>query len=335
MIVGKIKKLLSVSLLLVTACLFGVTTDMFSQSLVSYTPQITVSPTNPSYGQAVTATLDMQSVNLNNSTILWQVNGVTKKEGAGERSFSFQTERNGQTSLIKVTVTDQKGSVYENIYEVSPSEVNLVIEPGSFVPPFYSGRSAFVPQGSAKIVAIANILSNGIRVSDNNLIFKWRKNGVVLSDASGKGKNTFVVEGSVPIKDINIEVEVYNYNSKLVGSNSTILTPYNTKVILYEDNALYGKLFNKALTGTVNIGAQEEFLIIAYPMYFNVSSETNDEIDYRWSVSGKSTATAGAINTLLLRQTGARGSVSISLKIDGLSRIFQYGSSGFNLMFGE
>jgi hypothetical protein len=335
MILGKIKKLLSISFALVFFLTFSFSTNVFSQSSSIYNPKISISPSNPKYGQDVTVSVSLISINIDSANILWQVNGVTKKQGTGEKTFSFKTDSTGKTSLVKVIITESDGTTYENSYEIAPSEVDLIIEPLSFVPPFYKGKSAFVPQGSAKIVAITNILSDGTKISNNNLIFKWKKNGMVLSDSSGRGKNTLIVNGSVPIKDINIELEVSNSTSKVVGSNSIILTPYNTKVALYENNALYGKLFNKELTGYINIGTQEEFLIAAYPMFFNITDETGDEITYKWSVGNKSTATDGDVNTLLLRQVGNVGNSSISLKVDGVSRIFQYGSSGFSLMFGE
>ncbi len=335
MIKVEIKKLLCISVLLVSFCIFGISNDVSSQAMGNYGPQISVNPSNPSYGQTVTASIDSTSVNLDSSVIVWQVNGITKKQGEGEKSFSFQTDKSGNVSLIKVNVTDQQGNTYEDIYEVAPSEVDLIIEPGTLVPPFYMGRSAFVPQGTTKIIAMTNILSGGRKVSNNNLSFKWKKNGVVLSDASGKGKDTFEVSGSVPIKNIEVDLEVYDAKSNLVGRKSTTITPFNTNVVLYQNSALYGKLFNNALVGTRNISSLEEISIVAYPLFFNINNAITNEITYKWYVDSKRVATEGAVNSLLLRQTGGKGSASINLKIEGVTRIFQYGSNGFNLMFGE
>lgn len=335
MILDRIKKIFYLSLFTSCVLAFGISTNSYSQSLLNLSPKISISPANPGYGQTVTASVSMSSVNLEESNILWQINGETRKEGIGEKTFSFQTEKNGQAFVIKVTIIDQNGLAYESIYEVSPSEVELIIEPGSFTPPFYKGKSVFIPQGSAKIIAIANILSDGIRISNNNLIYKWKENGILISSNSGKGKNILSVNGSVPIKDIRINLEVSDTKGNIVGSAATTLTPYNANVIFYENNYLYGKMFNQALVNTKNIGTQEEFLIVAYPFYFNLLDETSGATTYKWSVGGESVVTEGDVNTLLLRQTGAKGETSIFLKIAGVSRIFQYASDSFNLIFGE
>lgn len=308
---------------------------VFSQTLNSTGLQISVSPNNPKYNQNVTVQVSANSIDLNNSVITWIINGSIKKTGVGEKNLSFVTERAGKTSSVQVKVTTPQSEVFEETYIISPSEIDIIIEPRSFVPPFFGGRSTFVQQGSSKIVAISNIFIDGQKIPNNRLTYKWKKDGVVLQDSFGRGKDTITVNGSVPIKDIDISVEVYDQNSTLVGTGNTILSPYLPEIVFYEDNALYGKLFNRAITSNRNIGMQEEFNVIAYPFYFNILNETSNEIRYKWSVGGNNTKTTGAENTLLLRQTGSKGKTSISLKIEGVSRIFQYTDNSFSLQFGE
>jgi hypothetical protein len=215
-------------------------------------------------------------------------------------------------------------------------DVDLIVEPSSYTPPFYSGRASFSNQGSAKVVAIPNINDNGSAVSANDLIFKWTRNDIVLGDSNGLGKNSLIVTGSVPIDSINIKVDISDKNGNLVTSKSVNLTPGNPKILFYENNALYGILFNKAVLGDYNLGNREELKITAEPFFFDSKTPTS-QLSYEWSVNGQTVNLDGKKNEILLRQENKNmvGTTLVSLQTNNLARIFQYTGESLNINFGE
>lgn len=308
-----------------------ITTGAFSQTLNA--PIISISPASPGYGQTVKANISLPLVNLNDATIKWMVNGVTKKESVGEKSFSFQTETDGRTSLIKVIITDLNNKTYEGLFEVIPSEVDLILEPSSFVTPFYKGRSVLSPQGTAQVIAITNIIIDGVKISDNKLVFKWKKDGNVLSEESGIGKNQLKIFATIQsVRGMDIDLDVY-YKNKLITNKGLSIQTREPEIVVYENNPLYGKMFNKALVGNINIGSQEEFEVMAYPFFFSLKSPTDEALKYNWYVNEKKVEDNEPKNKLLFRQTGDSGEASVFLEISNTKRILQSGSYNFNVLF--
>lgn len=216
----------------------------------------------------------------------------------------------------------------------SPTQIDLIIESGTFTPPFYKGRSAFVSQGSTKIIAIPHITVGGIITPTSKLNFRWKKDGNVITASSGFGKNVISINGSVPIRDIDIELTILDQSNNQVAQTNTTVTPYDPAVIFYENSPLYGILFNSTLQGTVDLKDKEEINVSAYPLYFNVEKEDSFDVSFKWKVNGKTTSTDGPINRLLLRRNSdTSGSTRISMNIDGLNRIFQYASASFYINY--
>ena len=331
-------KSISVALLLFVAFLLN-TNIILAQGVPSPSDSsvsLNMSPSNPNPNENVALSLSSNSVDLDNSTIYWYVDGVMRKEGTGEKVLNTQTGGSGKITSIRTTITTPDGTNIEKTLSINPTQVDLIVEASSYVPPFYKGTAYFVSQGSAKIIAIPNIIENGQKVGTNNLNFKWTKNGIVLGDSSGMGKNTLTVSGSVPIDDIQIELEVSDMSGNSLADQSTIIAPSDPKIIFYENSPLYGMLFNNAINRNYLLGNREELNVVAEPFFFDLKGATGDDSTYSWLVNGNSVNTTGKKNELLLKQTGGiKGVASISLQVENIARIFQYAGNDFNVTFGE
>jgi hypothetical protein len=215
--------------------------------------------------------------------------------------------------------------------------VDLVLEPMSYTAPFYKGKPSFASQGTVKIVAIPNAIISGQKVSSQNLIFKWTKDDIVMGDLSGKGKNSITIYGQIPVRDIDISVEVLSSLGEILAENNAFISVGNPKIVFYENSPLLGKLFNKALTNNYFLGDKEEVLITAEPYFFDVQKNTSTELKYSWSVNNGAVSPNGKINELLLRQVNkdTKGTASVNLNIDNNNRLFQYTDNHFNINFGQ
>ena len=65
--------------------------------------------------------------------------------------------------------------------QTASGQVDIIVEPTSYVPPFYPGKAIFTTQGTARIIAIPNVTVNGTQANSKNLIFDWQQDGLNLS----------------------------------------------------------------------------------------------------------------------------------------------------------
>src|SRR3990167_10337236 len=73
------------------------------------------------------------------------------------------------------------------ILHLQAEEVDLLWQGNSYVPPFYEGRTLWSSQSRITFLAIPHGAGIG---NPANLTYKWTKNGTVLGNINGVGKNT-------------------------------------------------------------------------------------------------------------------------------------------------
>jgi hypothetical protein len=158
-----------------------------------------------------------------------------------------------------------------------------------------------------------------------------------MADDSGMGKDSITVNGSVPIRDIDVDVEVLDSSGNTLATNSTVVTTSDPAILFYEDSPIYGILYNEAITNNYYLGTKEEVNIIAEPFFFNLNSDSGNDSTYQWTVNGSAVSSGDKPNELLMKQeqTNLVGSASVSLTVNNISKIFQYATAGFNISFGQ
>lgn len=308
--------------------------EIISDSVSSVT--LSSSPLNPRGGETVIMTVLSDSIDLDSSRIVWYVNGIARKE-AGGKSITIKTSDDGQKTLIRVIVETNDGIIKEASREISPLGVDLVIEPISYVNPFYKGKPLFISEGVLKITAIPGVMINGSLVSGKDLNFRWSKDGNILGDNSGKGKDSVVISGSIPVRDIDIGVEILDDKGNVLAQNSKTIIRNDPLILFYENSALYGILYNLAISGNYYIGNREEVKIIAKPMFFSFLNDNPPESVYSWSVNGNVIEQTGKANEIVFRQvnTNLKSIANISIDVRNSKKINQYVNSVFNIEFGE
>ena len=325
---------------LVSTCLTAIFAISFGASLAQgvSTVEISANPANPEPNENVSIDLSSTSIDLSSTNIYWYVDDVLRKQGVGEDTLNIQSKGSGKTTAIRANVKTSDSQEFTKNLIISPARVDLVVEASSYVPPFYKGQAYFVNQGVAKVIAVPDITVNGKKMSASSLNYRWSQDGIVLGDSSGLGRNTLIVNGNVPIKDLYVEVKVLDQNSKSLAEKAVSISPSDPRVIFYENSALYGELLNKAITKDYFLGTREELKVTAEPCFFDISGNIGNDSKYTWYVNGQNPVTTGGNkNELILKQEngGVKGVASISLQIENLARIFQYAGNSFNVEFGQ
>jgi len=297
---------------------------------------ISISPKTPGAGDSVTIQLSSNSIDLDTTKITWYVDGVPGISGNGQKSLAVTAKAAGETTNVRAVVETADGTSSEVSTQITPAGVALIVEPTSYVPPFYKGRSIFTNQGTTRVVAIPNVIVNGTEVSSKNLVFNWQQDGVTLTSDSGLGKDSVTVDGGVPIKDINISVSVLDTSGNILADSSEVISASDPKVLVYENSPLYGMLFNKAITGDYYLGQKNELDLVAKPYFFNLSTDSGSDSTYKWLINDNYVTPSGQDNELLLKQTTTNlsGTAAVSITINNNVRIFQYATVNFNVNFG-
>ncbi|MEI6528382.1 MAG: hypothetical protein WCO10_01780 [bacterium] len=309
------------------------TTNTATPNLNDQFLQISLSPDNPEPGQNYSATISSYVFDLDRSTIRWYVNGQLKKEGSGLKVFYDQAGKSGVATVIRAVATTQDNQTSEISATIVPASVDLIYEAYSYVPPFYKGKALNVNQGSVILAAIPNIMQNGTKIAAQKLVYTWKKDGTVQGSFSGVGKNTFSFNGSVPIRDVEIEVSVSSPDNSVTASKSLTVPFVSPKILFYEDSPVYGTMFNRAITQTVGL-LTDEFSVKAFPYFFSAGFPQSSNLIYNWTMNGQGIETPAVPNLVTFRQdTPGAGNANVGLKISNTARIFQFVENNFSILF--
>jgi hypothetical protein len=310
----------------------GVALAQFSQSL-SNQIDVVLSPENPEANQTVTATAQSYGTDLDSSNITWKVNGKTEKSGSGLKTFSFTTGSLNSSTLLTIIVKTSQGDTITQNYTITPTAVDLIWQSEGYTPPFYKGKTLFSHQNKIEFIAVPHINnSNGQEIPAKNLIYKWTKNGVVIGDFSGYGKNTYTTIGSIISRDLNIEVDISSADGNSAGYASVSVSPIEPSILFYQKDPLYGIQFQKALTETVNLPESGEMEVLATPFYFGTRNIKDSNLSYTWSINGQNIdSDTTQISRVFRKSSGASGTSLISLSIANADKILQFASNSFSI----
>ena len=295
---------------------------------------IAISPENPAPGDQVTVNLQSFSLDLNRAKITWSVDGEQKQTDIGLKNYAVLAGKAGVAMTIKARIETLDGTIFDKEVTFIPAGVDILFEAVSYVPPFYKGKAMNINQGTVVVVAFPEMFDqNGKKFATKDLIYSWKKDGVVVPSVSGPGKNYFSYSGEVPISDSNIEVTVSSLDQSITANRQITITVNDPKIIFYENNPIYGIMFNKAVKSSVQL-LNDEFSVLAIPYFFSVGYAGTPNLDYAWSLNGQTIQNQDPVNSFTARQDiKGSGTANIGLKISNNIRIFQFTNNAFTINF--
>lgn len=294
--------------------------------------RVTLSPQHPKAFQQVHVSVEDFSQDINNLSISWSLNGKVIEKGLGLRTFTFETGALGSVSNISINM----GGVSHTI-AVRPTDIDLMWQANSYVPPFYEGRALHSNQDPLTVIAEPFFLtSNGTRLDPNTLTYKWTQNGKVAQNSSGYGKRTFTITPSILSKAITVGVEVSSASGDYRATAQTSIGETAPDLVVYENHSLYGVRSEKALNGgTFSLGATPETTFIAVPFYFSTGTRVSDSnITYTWSQNGVRSDKAS--NNIIFRAPAeGAGSSSVTVQAKSLTNMMQGAIASFTIDFAK
>ncbi len=292
-----------------------------------------VSPEIPQPGETVDISVETYGIDLNKELITWTVDGKTSLRGIGKKTFSFVAGEAGTTNIVRVTISPKNAPDIVKTFTFAPVDVDILWQANTYTPPFYKGKALFTPESNVTFVAMPNIVMNGKRVDSSNIIYNWKIDREVDGDNSGFGKNSYNFTGSILLKPTLIQAEVYaakdpNYK----GLNGFTISHVFPQTLLYENNPLYGIIFNKALRNDYAVKGRD-VEISAFPYFFSTPSRSSD-LQYEWSLGNNQIALPDYQDSVVFKRKELKDAlVSIGVIVKNPTHILQKSISGLNLVY--
>jgi|CXWL01.1.fsa_nt_gi hypothetical protein len=291
-------------------------TDIFS---------VAVTPQYPTPFSVASLSFLSSSIDLANATLAVSVGGKEIYRGTIQ-PVAVLLGKAGSVTSVKMSIT-YSGTTYTQSLVLQPQDVVLITEPISSAPPLYLGKSLVPLEGSARIVAVANMADASGKVIDPAaLSYSWTVEGAQIANSSGIGKSSILVASPLQYRERIVSVIVQSQMGNLSGTASLSLAPVDPSVRLYENDPLLGIRFDHALRDSYSLSGAEASL---YAAPFSMPL-VNGLPFIQWFLNGTPAQTG---SLLTLRPTGkGQGNASLSLTASGGSSILA--TTDLSLTFG-
>lgn len=285
---------------------FAVSAQILGSAPTGASFSISVQPQYPGPNSSATLSFISDSLDLTNATMAVVVAGKKIYQGSIQ-PLALQLGRAGSITNAVVTVSSG-GTNHIQTISVQPQDVALVVEPISSAPPLYPGKSLVPLEGSARIVAVANLRgANGKAIDPNSLSYAWTVDGTAIANSSGIGRAATIVASPLQYRERSVSVKVQSQDGTLVGGAILSLTGAEPTVRIYENDPLLGIRFGRVLFDDYTIGGSEGTLYAA--AFFLPTSRSAPIL--KWFLNGAAAQTG---NLITLRPTGSgQGTASLSV----------------------
>jgi len=296
---------------------------------------LVVSTNNPAPGDSVTITAESYTADMNSSKITWTVNGKATEQGIGAATLTLTAPALGKHLTVNVSAVTSSGAVINETTTVSSGVVDMVLENSGYVPPFFAGKIAPSYQNEITIIAIPHLAnSSGAEYDPSSLVYQWKKNGSVLQDQSGYGKQSITLTGDLLPRAYTVNVLVTTRDGATQSAGYITVSPQSPSIVFYSNDALYGPLYNKSVPADIRIGSQKEVSVLAVPFGFDKPVDGLGDLSFSWSINGVGHPELDSGDSVTLRApTDQAGSSNISLSIANAQKILQGVQDSFSVNF--
>lgn len=210
---------------------------------------------------------------------------------------------------------------------VRAQSVDILWQGETYTPPFYQGRPLWSKQSIITFVAIPQGLGNSA-----NLNYKWTRNGTVLGNTNGIGRNYLSFADSVLSRPQTIKVEIVSGEEEILASASTTVIPTSPILAVYENNPLYGFMFHRE-AGDVQELKEREVTFAVFPLFFSAFEREDNILKYEWRTNAGGIETGDSVTYRTPENTA--GSSRVTVRVSNISQIMQDANKNFLIQFGH
>jgi hypothetical protein len=251
---------------------------------------ISISPSFPRAGESVLLSVRSVTTDLDRSDITWYVNSAVAATGTGQKEATVELGPLGSRTDVVVVVTAEDGESFTAERALRPAIIDLLWETDSYVPPFYKGKRLPSSAGAVRVEAIPYLQgNNGSLITSQNIIYTWRRNNVIATSVSGRGKSSAIFPAPELFGADTISVEAVSVDGSLGAQASVRIPSTDPFVVLYQDHPLFGMQYHLGLNSSATF-PDTESTFAAVPYFASVISPNDVRLHYDWRVNGTSIA---------------------------------------------
>lgn len=278
------------------------------------TISIAMRPEHPAPGESVHLSATSLQTDLERSDVTWYADNKVLAQGPGMKDSVLTAGPLGSETDIFVVANSADGTSASGKAFIRPTELDLLWESDSYVPPFYRGRAIPSAGTMLHLQAIPRFKAQeGTMVSERDIVYTWKRNGVVQQSASGRGKSYAQLPAPVLFGVDTIEVDASSLDGSLEAQGQVVVPSAEPTLALYEDHPLFGTMYHQALTAQTFI-SDSEMTFAAVPYFAQAQSPSDPRLIYNWKVNGRSVPAVDSNSSkLTINATGSSGLARIEL----------------------
>jgi len=297
-----------------------------------------LSPLYPRPGETVRVTARSTLVDLSGATLEWLENGKRIAGGVGATFVDAKAGALGTETTVTATVFEDGIEVRRESARIHPTELGLLWESNSYVPPFFRGRALPSAGTMLSLEAITRFRrSDGSFVPDSDITFTWRRNGYVVQNVSGRGASGATLESPSLFGVDTITVEARTSDGLFESAASVRIPSVEPRLVLYEKHPLFGVMYHSAIPPR-SFRPEIETSFTAVPYFAEALADNDGRLVYEWKVNGNLIANDPARpNSITINARGSSGLALIELALSHATNLFlnSFGSWTVTLDSGE
>jgi hypothetical protein len=298
------------------------------------TISISLSPNDPGPDQAVHLTAQSSGIDLSQAQIIWSVDGKTVAQGTGVDSADITTGALGTETDVGADAQMPDGTTLSAQAAIIPTELDLLVDSDSYVPPFYLGRALPAADTDLRLQAIPYFMRpDGSTVAAGDITYTWKRDGEVMEEVSGRGKSNVIVAAPPLFGTDTISVEAHSSDGALSGAAAVSVPSVEPALVLYEDHPLYGILYGNAL-GTSNFIPEAEMTFAAVPYFAEAQNPNDPGLDFAWSVNDAAVAPSPASpSEITINASDSSGVALVALELTRPDNFYMDAQGSWNITF--
>ena len=292
-------------------------------------------PAAPGPGDTVTLTVQSSLFDIAESDVLWEANGKKISQGKGAASASVTAGALGEETTVSVSVTAADGTSAAAEAIINPTELDLLVDSDSYVPPFYRGAARPSAGTNLRLQALPRFKRGNAFVPASELTYTWRRNGEVLGSISGRGRAAVTLPVEHLFGTDTISVEARSSDGKLSHVSSVSVSAAEPILALYENHPLYGVLYHRALSSATSLGGTEA-TFAAIPFFAQARNIYDAALRFDWRVnSEKIPANPTNPGELTINAENSTGIAFVELQVTHATNFFLEAKERWNITFSS
>ncbi len=282
-----------------------------------------MTPENPGPRQTLSLSLSSNLVDLNRYPITWTVDGAVVASGIGKKSITTQTKDYGQTTTISMSIKLIESEITKRI-SITPQDTTIIWEAvDSYAPPFYQGKRLPSYESIVRITSIPNFLGNKQSVATKNAVYIWKRNNSAVTDASGFGKDSILIQHNRVRPTETITATASSVSASGQATASVTIPFLNPFVLIYARDPVTG--IRNPLTKKVIPVPTKGLTLEAEPYFFSVLQNNPNFLKLSWSLNDTPVTLTDARKktTLSLTNSGGGGTATIRVDAENTTKLFQ------------